>query len=178
MDVTLRRVPREEKPDFEAHFQDYLAELARLSGAHADRKGVYRYDILDSYWLGEDRMPFYVECDGRPAGVLLLRVLPAKESAVGRESLQVAEISVFPAFRRRSVGRRAMELVAEMAAERQLPLTWSAYMNNQPANALYRSVLAVFRDRDESWEVERSRGIDRTGLARYYYRMTPPTVSV
>ena len=172
-EVTLRRATESERPLFAEHFQDYLAELSRLSGARPDRNGVFRYDMYDLYWHDERRMPFFVECDGQTVGLLLLRELPEHESPTGGLSLQVAELYVFKPYRRRAIAQQTMRIVAQMARERERPLTWSAYINNGPANALYRSVLSEFDAKDGAWVTERSRGVDRSGLARFYYQMVP-----
>jgi len=172
-EVRLRQAAKSERAIFSGHFQDYLAELAEFSGARPDRRGVFHYDQFELYWQDESRMPFMIESDGKTVGLLLLRELDEKESAVGRASLQVAEIYVFQGHRRRAAARETMRLAARMAEERGLPLTWSAYINNGPANALYRLVLEEFDATDGAWRTERTRGIDRAGLARFYYSMAP-----
>ena len=173
-EVALRRASRAEKDAFTEHFQDYLAELSRLNGARPNRKGLFEYSPYDLYWENPARMPFFIECDGRTAGLLLLRELSEHESPQRGESLQVAEIYVFPPYRRRQVGKQAMWIAAHMAEERDVPLTWSAYMNNGPANALYTSVCSEFGAREGAWTTSCTRGIDLSGLARFYYQMAPP----
>ena len=173
-EVTIRPALEIDGARFGVYFQDYLAELAALSGARPDRNGHYGYDQYDLYWHDPARAAFFVEYGGSPAGLLLLRELTDDEMPPGGRSLQVAEICVFRGYRRRGVGKRVMRLAARTAEERGLPLTWSAYMNNGPANALYSSVLGEFSARDGAWLTERTRGIDSSGLARFYYRMVPP----
>lgn len=172
-EVLLRPAGVEEKDSFTRHFQDYLKELSHLNGAVPNRHGVFEYGLYDLYWRDERFMPFFIECDGQRAGLLLLRELPGHESPGRPESLQVTEICVFKAHRRRTIGKQAMRLVAKMAEERGKPLTWSAYINNRPANDLYRSVFDEFGAKDGAWITERTRGIDPSGLARFYYRMVP-----
>jgi predicted acetyltransferase len=169
----LRRVRRAEKPRFERRFQEYLRELAQWNGAQPNRHGEFEYAYFDAYWHESERMPFFIDADGEPAGLLLLRKLPPRESPDDRTSLQVAEICVFPPHRRRGVARRAIRIAARMARERALPLTWSAYMNNDAANALYVGVLHEFAGRDGAWVTKRTRGIDHSGIARFYYAMEP-----
>lgn len=172
-EIRLRLAAESEKAIFSDHFQDYLAELAEFSGTRPNRRGVFHYDRFELYWQDESRIPFFIESDGETAGLLLLRELDETESAIGRRSLQVAEIYVLEGHRRRAVAREVMRLAARMAEERSLPLTWSAYMNNGPANALYRLVLEEFDAKDGAWRTRRARGIDRGGLARFYYSMAP-----
>jgi predicted acetyltransferase len=173
-DVTLRPVPRSEKPVFSAHFQEYLAELALFSGSRPDRQGVFHYDLFDHYWLDDRRTPFFIEIEGETAGFLLLRELAGDKSSIQRASLQVAEVCVFRPHRRRAVASEVMRLAAQMAVERGLALTWSAYANNKPARELYQSILDEFASREEAWLTEETQGVDAGGLARLYYRMTPP----
>jgi len=172
-EVLLRPAGVEEKDSFTSHFQDYLRELSRLNGALPNRHGVFEYGLYDMYWRDERFMPFFIECDGRCAGLLLLRELPEHESPDRRDSLQVAEIYVFKPHRRRAIGTQAMRLAAAMAEERGKPLTWSAYINNRPANDLYRLVLDEFGGKDGAWATKRTSGIDQSGLARFYYKMAP-----
>jgi len=169
-EVSLRPVPESEKESFTEHFQDYLCGLSELTGARPNRRGLFEYYEYDLYWTDEDRMPFFIECAGRRAGLLLLRRLP-EDGAPDGGSLQMAEIYVFPSFRRRGVGKQVMRLAARMAEANGSPLTWSAYMSNGPANALYGSILDEFKAKNTSWMVERTHGIDRSGLARFYYQM-------
>ena len=170
--VTLRPVPEHERAEFEKHFQKYLRELSLLNGTRPNRHGVFEYGLLDFYWLDAHFMPFVIQCDGAVAGLLLLRELSVRESAIKQRSLQVAEITVFDEFRRRGIAREAMHSAARMARRLGLPLTWSAYMNNKPAATLYSALLEEFHETGE-WHTERTSGIDQMGLARYYYKMTP-----
>ncbi|MFO7900985.1 MAG: GNAT family N-acetyltransferase [Planctomycetota bacterium] len=172
----VRLVPArtDDEPAFTDRFQDYLAELAQFTGSRPNRRGLYEYHGYERYWHDRRRHPFFIEAAGRRAGLLLLRELPARESDHAARSLQVAEICVFRPHRRRGVARATIRLAAAMAERNGLPLTWSAYMSNAPAVALYESVLDEFRSQPRPWTVERRRGIDRSGLARYYYRMDPP----
>ena len=173
-DVKLREVLRSEKELFFVQFQEYLAELSLYSGARPDGAGVFHYDWLDHYWLEERRMPFFIDAEGEAAGLLLLRELADGESALRRASLQLAEIFVFRTHRRRAIASEVMRLAAQMAEGRGLPLTWSAYANNNPANGLYRATLEEFGSKEEAWLTGRTQGVDWGGLARFYYQMTPP----
>ncbi len=174
-DVTLREVPRSEKALFFVHFQEYLAELSLYSGSRPDGAGVFHYDWLDHYWLEDRRMPFFIEAEDETAGLVLLRKLTDTESTLRRASLQLAEIFVFRTHRRRAIAGAVMRLAAQMAEGRDLPLTWSAYANNNPANGLYRATLEEFGSMDVPWETGRTQGMDWGGLARFYYQMTPPS---
>ncbi len=176
-EVTIRRVLESERDIFKAYFQEYLCELASLNDVRPNEEGVFEYGLLERYWVDERYKAFFIGCaEGREeelAGLVLLRELSKDESSCGRETLQVAEVCVFKAYRRRGIGRAVIRLAAQMALARRMPLTWSAYMNNRPANALYRSILREFRGKGGLWIAESATGIDQSGLARFYYRMTP-----
>jgi len=176
-EVTLRRVPLAEKNVFSGYFQDYLDELSRLNGARRNRQGQFEYRLYDRYWEDETFMPFFVERRAERVGLVLLRELPAHESPTGDRALQVAEIHTFCPHRRRGVARQTMRLAAQIAEDRRMPLTWSAYMNNGPAVALYRQVLREYEEKDGTWITRCTRGIDRSGLARFYYQMHPAAAS-
>jgi predicted acetyltransferase len=172
-DVILTPATDESREEFDARFQDYLKELSALNGARPNRHGRFEYVHYDRYWWEPGRTPFFIERDGGRAGLLLLRELLPEESPDNETSLQVAEIFVFPSHRRRDVAVEAMRSAAAMAEKQRMPLTWSAYMNNGPAVALYGSIFREFGALDGEWATERTRGIDYSGLARFYYKMTP-----
>jgi predicted acetyltransferase len=175
MTVQLSPVPESDLEEFAAQFQDYLRELSAFNGARPNRNGEYPYASFDLYWQEASRRAFRIQHDGESAGLMLLRELNAAESPLRRPALQVAEIYVSRPHRRQGVGRETMAIAADMARVRRLPRSWSAYVNNRPANALYRSVLRRYRE-DGGWITKRTRGIDASGLGRFYYAMTPPTV--
>ncbi len=174
--VELVPADRDDMPEFTDRFQDYLAELARFNGARPNRHGRYEYQGFKLYWQDTTRQPYFIRVDGRRAGLVLLRELSRGIEAREGPSIQLAEFYVFPLYRRLGVARAAVRLAAGIAERNGLPLTWSAYMNNPPAVALYQAVLREFSELDRPWTVERRRGIGMSGLARYYYKMTPPDV--
>ena len=176
-EVTLRWVSESEKDIFTKHFQDYLSELSVLNGARPNRHGLFEYSQYDRCWRDDQYMPAFIECDGRRAGLIILRELPRHASPCGRPAFQVAEICTFRSHRRRGIAKETMRIAARMARERGMPLTWSAYMNNGPANALYRSVLEEFGAKRGAWVTDRSHGIDSSGLARFYYHIIPVAVA-
>jgi predicted acetyltransferase len=172
-DITLRPAPEALRHVFDACFQDYLRELSALNGARPNRHGRFEYFHYDRYWREPARMPFFIHRDNQPAGLLMLRELSQKEAHDGEPSLQVAELYVFRSHRRRGVAWEAMRIAARMAAALRLPLTWSAYMKNDSAVALYDKILAEFGENGAGWMAGFTRGIDGSGLARFYYKMTP-----
>jgi predicted acetyltransferase len=172
-EIVLQPVSEADKPSFVLYFQDYLAELAAFNGIQPDSRGRFDYDQFDLYWGDSKRMPFFVRYGGQLAGLLLLRELRPADSPLGRSTLQVAEIYVFRTHRRRGIGREVMRQAARIAESRGLPLTWSAYMNNGPANALYLSVLRELTAPPGRWTGRCERGIDRSGLARFFYHLVP-----
>ncbi len=176
-EVTISPVAPSDKGVFAQHFQDYLGELARLNGAKPNRRGLYEYGNFDLYWEDNARKPFFVEESGQRVGLLLLRELTEGDFSNDGPSLQVAEIYVFGPHRRRGIGAAIMRAAAQMAEQLGLPLTWSAYMNNYAANALYASILREFASKNRAWATSRTSGIDTSGLARFYYRMTPPRLA-
>ncbi len=173
--VTIAPADDSEKDTFGQHFQDYLGELAVFNGAKPNKAGLFEYNTFDLYWRAQRFMPFFIQCGDRRAGLLMLRELPKDESPRGTESLQVAEICVFKPHRRRSIAKQTMRIAARIAEERCIPLTWTAYMNNRAANALYDSLLQEFKKESTGWSTEQWRGIDRCSVARFYYYMTPAT---
>lgn len=166
--VSLSPVPVKERLVFDRYFQEYLKELSLFNGMRPNRWGLFDYGWMDEYWRNSRFMPFYIMQDGDRVGLLLLRELRAEESPDGKISLQVAEITIFPPHRQGGIGRAAMELALKMADARGASLSWSAYVNNTPANCLYKNILADCQASGR-WNTSRTYGIDNSGLARYYY---------
>jgi GNAT superfamily N-acetyltransferase len=138
--VTLIPVPSSEHDDFFKMFADYHHELDAYD-RHAednpwDPEG-YRRAVLDDM---EGRELSWVTVDGERAGFLVVRVFPDFPDD-SRDVASIAEFYVLPAYRRRGVGRAAIEaLLADHRARGTFEVEAGILDGNAPAKAFWGSL--------------------------------------
>lgn len=111
MNLALVSIPDRELDEFLAWFDEYRGELAPFDPAGPDP------NPLSSYWDALRRDPeaqelLWIEVDGARAGFLLVRGFedwPATDQTV----VDIAECYIAPAYRRRGVGRAAVEVLLD-----------------------------------------------------------------
>jgi ribosomal protein S18 acetylase RimI-like enzyme len=96
-----------------------------------------------------------IECDGRPAGGLLVEWKP--------DSLYIHEIQLLPEYQSQGVGTEVIENVIEQAAARRLPVTLSVVAANPRAQRLYERLGFEVTDVEPPFIRMRYRG-DSIGL--------------
>lgn len=96
--MTLREARRDERDLLEQLLRQYLFEFDGRTGP---------YPGLDAYWTEPERQPFLIEADDEVVGLCLIRQRNGGWS--------IAEFWVRPDQRRGSIGREAVEAVAERA---------------------------------------------------------------
>jgi predicted acetyltransferase len=98
MDTHLRRVSDDERNSLRELLAAYLLEFD-------GQKTPYPY--FDDYWSEPERVPFFIEADGKIAGFCLVR----------RRGLNwtIAEFTVVPEWRRNGIGRLAVAAIRESA---------------------------------------------------------------
>ncbi len=105
-------------------------EFSAFDGRDVNERGEYGYRYLDHYWTEPlDRRPFLIRCDGRVAGVALVR---------RGEPHTVAEFLVLPKYRRLGVGKAAAATVM-----RTWLGAWSTHqvLGNEAATAFWRRAI-------------------------------------
>lgn len=142
--VRLRAVLPSELNAFFATFAAYHAELdpydhdPRGAGAHSLE--AYRSAILDDIGPDSGRELLWIEAGVGRAGFAVVRTLPDWPD----ESTNVAEIAEFyiePAFRRRGVGRAAVEaILADHRARGTRLVEASILRDNAPAQTFWRAL--------------------------------------
>jgi predicted acetyltransferase len=98
MHTRLRRVDPDERDSLRELLAAYLLEFDGQTTP-------YRY--FDEYWSDPQRLPFFIEVDGKIAGFCLVR----------RRGLDwtLAEFTVIPESRRNGIGRLAVAAIRESA---------------------------------------------------------------
>lgn len=136
--VRLVPVPTEEHDAFFAMLATYHAELDQYD-AHADDwdAEVHRRAILDDM---EGREISWVEAYGQRAGFLMVRVLTDWPDE-SRDIASIAEFYIAPPFRRRGVGRAAIEaLLADHRARGTFEVEAGILVRNDPARQFWASL--------------------------------------
>jgi len=143
-EVTFEKVPVEEREALWEMLQVHLRELSQFDPELRARHGSIPYIFFDLYWSDPAlRMPFFILCRGERVGLLLVSEGERPSYGYPFRCVEVSEIYVAPAFRRRGIGRRAMEFALSIACERGVPLLWSCYAGNTRALRLYYSFVAA-----------------------------------
>jgi predicted acetyltransferase len=98
MDTRLRRVAQDERDPLRELLTAYLLEFDGQTTP-------YRY--FDEYWSEPERVPLFIEVDGKIAGFCFIR----------RHGLDwmIAEFTVVPEWRRKGIGRLAVAAIRESA---------------------------------------------------------------
>ena len=107
MDVTVEEVGPEHREIVRRLLEFNAYEFSRFDGADLDSQGAFGYRYLDDYWTEPGRHPLVIRCDGRIAGLALVRPLESGERAIG-------EFLVLPKYRRLGVGTTAARAVFTM----------------------------------------------------------------
>ena len=101
-----------------------------------NEEGEVEYPYLDTYWEDPRRHPYFLMLDQENIGFVLVNdwVLDSEFDA----QYSVAEFYVKPAFRRKGIGQRAMQLLWE-----QYPGRWEIrqQLQNLPAQVFWRSII-------------------------------------
>lgn len=109
--VVLERARASDRDAVRLQLSAYLLEFAEMQGVRAplSEDGVPLYRWFDLYWSADDRIPFLVRARGRVAGFCLVRVMDG--------GWNVAEFGVDPEWRRRGIGRQAVDALAGVAEQ-------------------------------------------------------------
>lgn len=105
MTVVVKEALAEDKPILERLMQLYLYDFSEIEGCDLNRKGLFEYKYLDSYWTQLGRFPFVTYVDDRIAGFVLVNshsYLPRKG-----EVKSIAEFFIMRKYRRSGIGRMA-----------------------------------------------------------------------
>lgn len=103
MTVEVKKASVRHKPILERLMQLYLYDFSEIEGGDLNRKGLFEYKYLDSYWTQSGRFPFLIYVDDKTAGFVLVSshtYLHKKGQAK-----PVAEFFVMRKYRRQGVGK-------------------------------------------------------------------------
>jgi GNAT superfamily N-acetyltransferase len=133
-----------------------LAEYEKLADAFVVTEAQLREHLFGPRPVAE---VLIASVDGIPAGYALF--FPTYSTFVGRPGMWLEDLFVIPKFRKRGIGGRLLQVVANLAVERHCGrLEWSVLDWNEPALNLYRRRGATVLD---EWRICR---VDGTGLVQ------------
>jgi ribosomal protein S18 acetylase RimI-like enzyme len=149
--VEVRPMTDEEFAEWLPTMRDrYAEDIRENAGASADKALAKAEADIERLFPGgkrsEQQLVHVIEAEGRNAGVLWFT---EREDELTGRGLWIYEIRVDEAFRRRGLGREAMQFVEEEARRRGLSgVTLNVFGGNVAARSLYQSLgyeeVAVF----------------------------------
>ncbi|MCB9491529.1 MAG: GNAT family N-acetyltransferase [Dehalococcoidia bacterium] len=144
MDVTLRPVALAEYDDYFAHLEEYQRELDQYDTEAGDDPwdpAQHREAVLDDM---DGRELLWIEADGERAGLAMVRVYPDFPDE-SRDVADIAEFTVFPAYRGRGIGTAAVEALLGDHRERGTHSIDASVLRDNPALAFWQRLGFVVR---------------------------------
>lgn len=148
MNTAIAPITPAEVPDL----LELIRELARFE--HLDREVEATLESLKDALFGPRRIAgaLFARCEGELAGYAIYFF--TFSSFVGRAGLWLEDVYVRPQFRRRGLGRRLIEAVARIGAERGCGrFEWTALNWNERALEFYRGLGAKKMDEWVLWRM-------------------------
>ena len=102
MSPTLSEVSIEERHVLERLLQLCLHDYSEHESTKITEDGRFEYRWLDHYWKSAHRFPYFIRCQGKLAGFVLVRSQEPEEA--GDWDWQIAEFFILRGFRRDGIG--------------------------------------------------------------------------
>ena len=136
----------------------YLYDFSEYDDSDVDLSGYFGYRWLDHYWTDENRYPFIIRVDGKPAGFVLVNqhtYLPGSEWSI-------AEFFVMRKYRGKGIGKKAAFNIFDRFRGR-----WEVHEleSNQPSHRFWHNVISAYTDGhypETKVDDERNRGLIQT----------------
>ena len=72
MNITIKKIKREEKNILKNLWQKYVYEYSQYSGNEMNNNGLFSEGIIDLYWIAKDFFPYFIRVNGKLIGFLLI----------------------------------------------------------------------------------------------------------
>jgi predicted acetyltransferase len=152
MHIEILRAGPQNKQVLENLMHLYLYDFSEYTGDDTDEQGRFIDEYLERYWTEENRYPFQVQVDGKPAGFVLVRDMTGED---GQPVHSIAEFFILKKFRRKRIGQQAAWHIFN-----QFPGSWhvAEIEENLPAQEFWRQVIgeytggAYLEVRQPDWE--------------------------
>lgn len=139
MEISLKRVPYEQKHILWNLLELYCYDFSEYLKSDVNESGRFGYRYLDHYWTETGRFPFLIYCDAKIAGFVLINqhILLSKN----RGGFALSEFFILRRYRRIGVGQ-----AAAFAAFDRFPGKWelSIIQKNVPAAHFWRAVIKKY----------------------------------
>ena len=107
--VHLIPATREQEPVLANLLELYLHDFSEFLNLSIGEDGRFGYKHLSLYWSEPDRYPFFVEVDGKLAGLLLVKTTQAVSA--NQNVWDMAEFFILRGHRRRGIGTKVAHKV-------------------------------------------------------------------
>lgn len=138
MAIHLEKVSFDEKFILRNLMELYLYDTSEFEeDFDVNPYGLFGYKYLDHYWTEEGRHAFFIKVEGKLAGFVLIRELEVLSD--GTVKYSIAEFFVLRAYRRKGIGRQAVQQIWDMFSGK-----WSvSYLKkNKAAESFWRKIIA------------------------------------
>jgi len=136
MQVTLRQVTLEDREILANLLEKYDYEFSQYDQRDVNKLGLFGYKYLDFYWTEDDRFAYFIEVDGKLAGLVM--VSNHRDEGDPETDHQITEFFVMYKYRRSGVGKQAFFQVLDIHRGRW-GLLW--HPKNIISDKFWRSVV-------------------------------------
>ena len=149
--IKIEKVDYENKQVLKNIYQYYLHDLSAYNDEDIDGEGLYDVNFLDLFWEKEGLSAFFIEINEQILGFILLQ--SGKYAPPSGEDYYVSEFFILKKYRRKGVGRKAVETLFGMFSGNYL---LAQMPNNNPAIKFWKSIyLQLTLDYKENLEDSR-----------------------
>ena len=103
-ELTVTLATRSDGPLIACLLNDYLAELKSHREVDIGASDAASYPYFEAYWREAERSPFIIHHSGEIVGFVFVRRRPADDPPM----IELAELYIKPAYRRRGLGRAVL----------------------------------------------------------------------
>lgn len=139
MNITLHRMPVEEKPLLIRLMELYNYEFSAFSNDDISEYGYYGYDHIDDYWNEEGRFPYLIRVNGKIAGFAL--ICPHCDYRKEADARCFGEFFVMLKYRRMGVGKHVAAQLFDLHRGLWEVCFWK---NNTAAGRFWKKVIEEY----------------------------------
>ena len=134
MEIEIRKVVTEDKLVLAKLFQFYAYDFSEFVAMDLNPHGEYTFNKLDSYFVAENRIPFFLTVEQKITGFVLVD----RETVAGSAISSIAEFFIMRKYRQRQMGKTVAGMVFRM-----FPGRWQVSVRdyNPPALAFWAKVI-------------------------------------
>ncbi|CAG8998453.1 MAG: hypothetical protein CENE_00399 [Candidatus Celerinatantimonas neptuna] len=110
MDISLKKIPKEQRPILENLFPYYVYDMTEFMKWPPNENGQYTFtpSTLDFYWQKSDHTPYFISAGNELAGFVLVR------RYADTQRYDIEQFFVLRKFKRNGIGKKALEQVVKL----------------------------------------------------------------